>query len=114
VELQAFRIGAILIEAKDEDDGDIHLIVVDPAHASATMVVEFPAPACTRGAPAKLRRQMSQARAAFIRACGGPGRLTGTATITGVGFWDRPHAEGAASNGIELHPVLSFTGNCRH
>jgi hypothetical protein len=113
VELQVFRISAILSEAKDEDDGDMHLIVGDPAHASATLVVEFPAAACARHAPARLRRQMSRARSAFIRACGGAGYLHGAATITGVGFWDRPHASGAAPNGIELHPVLSFKGKCR-
>ncbi len=35
--------------------------------------------------------------------------LTGTATINGVGFFDRPHATGHAPQGIELHPVLAFS-----
>ena len=36
-------------------------------------------------------------------------QLSGTATINGVGFFDRPHATGHAPGGIELHPVLFFT-----
>jgi hypothetical protein len=39
--------------------------------------------------------------------------ITGTATITGVGFFDFPHGQtGHAPNDIELHPVLKFTGTC--
>jgi hypothetical protein len=72
------------------------------------MVVEFPDPSCTNGATPKARRLMRRARAAFLKACGGEGLLAGTATITGVGFFDIPHALGAAANGIELHPVLGF------
>jgi hypothetical protein len=49
------------------------------------MIVEFPAFACTAGAPAALCRRMTAARAAFVRACGQPpATLAGTATITGV------------------------------
>jgi hypothetical protein len=34
-------------------------------------------------------------------------------TITGVGFWDAKHGQtGVAPNGIELHPVLGFAGDC--
>ena len=37
----------------------------------------------------------------------------GTATIDGVGFFDRLHGQaGVAPNGIELHPVLRFSGRC--
>src|SRR2546423_1809893 len=54
-------------------------------------------------------------RNAFFRACGIPSdsdftSLQGTATIRGVGFFDTIHGQrGVAPNGIELHPVLSFT-----
>ena len=39
----------------------------------------------------------------------------GTATITGVGFFDFQHGRrGVAPNAIELHPVLGFSSaNCR-
>jgi hypothetical protein len=38
-------------------------------------------------------------------------QLTGTATINGVGFFDRPHATGHAPFGIEIHPVLHFSSS---
>jgi hypothetical protein len=61
---------------------------------------------------------MDAARAALVAACGSPNtssfkNLTGTATLTGVGFFDIIHGQtGFAPNGIELHPVLSFSGSC--
>jgi hypothetical protein len=41
-------------------------------------------------------------------------QLKGTASITGVGFFDKNHNQfGRAPNAIELHPALSFTStNC--
>ena len=37
----------------------------------------------------------------------------GNVTVTAVGFWDILQGQtGVAPNGIELHPVLSFTGTC--
>ena len=63
---------------------------------------------------------MRQARADLASACGGeagssPVTLTGTATITGVGFFDVIHGQtGVAPNGIELHPALTFAStNCK-
>ncbi|HEX9202379.1 MAG TPA: lamin tail domain-containing protein, partial [Vicinamibacteria bacterium] len=39
--------------------------------------------------------------------------LTGSATITRVGFFDEIHHQsGVAPNGIEVHPALSFSGTC--
>jgi hypothetical protein len=40
--------------------------------------------------------------------------LKGTATVTGVGFFDIIHGQtGVAPNGIELHPVLRVSNsNC--
>jgi hypothetical protein len=41
--------------------------------------------------------------------------LTATATISGVGFFDKSHGQGGgAVNGVELHPVLRFSSStCR-
>jgi len=58
---------------------------------------------------------MRTARAALVGAFGQPSssqftNLTGTATVTGVGFFDFLHGQtGVAPNGIELHPVIGFT-----
>ena len=113
-----YTITARLAAFKVEDDSDIHLAVADPADPSATMIVEFPDPACDVQAAAGPQSQMTAARNAVIAACGQPGRsyvnLKGTATITGVFFFDRIHGQrGIAPNGAELHPALAFSGSCK-
>jgi hypothetical protein len=89
------------------------------------MIVEFPDAIHCRGAASSTKRaQMIAARGALTSACGQPPgpsaaflTLHGTATITGVGFFDIRHAtpqRGVAPNNIELHPVLAFrTSSCR-
>jgi hypothetical protein len=79
------------------------------------MIVEFPlAPTCTANATAGAKARMKNARNAFGAACGVPGvssftKLTGRATIRGIGFFDFFHNRtGVAPNEIELHPVLRF------
>jgi hypothetical protein len=117
-EKQVYRINVIFdslpgkkLGFKLEDDSDIHLAVRDSA--GTTMIVEFPDPACTVGA--RYRLAMKRARAALIAACGQPPRgsyreLHGTATITGVFFFDFfHHQRGVSPNVSELHPVLGFT-----
>jgi len=83
------------------------------------MIAEFPNSGCVRDAGATSRRKMATARAALLRSCG-PARtarfrlLSGTATITGVAFFDVIHGQrGVAPNAIELHPVLSFKAMTR-
>ena len=121
VERRTYRVKARLVEAKFEDDQDIHLVIADLHHSSQTMIVEFPASNCVRPAAPTRRRQMIQARKNLIRACGYPSAadftsLQGTALITGVGFFDFIHGQtGVAPNGIELHPVLAFGhSRCGH
>jgi hypothetical protein len=118
-EKQVYRIKAIFDSLPgsklgfklEPNDSDIHLAVRDPQ--GATMIVEFPDPACTAGA--RYRLAMKRARAALVAACGRPpkGRfreLHGQATITGVLFFDFfHHQRGVSPNVVELHPVLGFT-----
>jgi hypothetical protein len=82
------------------------------------MIVELPSAGCA--ARSFVAPRMRRARAAFTRACGaqmssGFSTLQGTATVTGVGFFDfRHHQRGVALNGIELHPLLRFSATgCR-
>ena len=116
-ETTTYRVHARLVESKFEDDMEFHLVIADP-RTGGTMIVEFPAFSCTRTARPALRGRMRAARLAFIRACGLPSasefdQLRGTATITGVGFFDYDHGQsGVAPNAIELHPVLGFKGSC--
>jgi hypothetical protein len=105
---------AVLQSMRKEDDSDIHLVIADPK-LGGTMIVEFPSSTCTIGGTGIERRAMRQARADLATACGGephssPVALAGTATITGVGYFDPIHGQtGVAANGIELHPVLAFS-----
>jgi hypothetical protein len=110
VERTVYRVRVALVKMTLEDDGDIHLIVADPRHTRATMIVELPDTRCPPTSASAKVVSMRNARAALTRACGravaAKRFLKGRATITGVGFFDPlPHR---APNGIELHPVLSF------
>jgi hypothetical protein len=118
-ERTVYHVTALLMMMRREDDSDIHLVLADPK-LGGSMIAEFPASSCTVGADAKERTAMDNARDDLAAACGGlpgstPRTLTGTATLTGVGFFDPIHGQaGVAPNGIELHPVLSFTSaNCK-
>lgn len=124
VETTTYRIQAELIEARhiagkaSDGDQDIHLVVANRREAPReTMVVEFPHPDCVpKNADSRKKKQMADARAAFEKACERPPKSgfrlydKGSATVTGVGFWDVRHGKpkGAAPNYIELHPVLGF------
>src|SRR5689334_15089410 len=119
VERTTFRVRAKLVEMKLEADSDIHLVVADPNRTSVTMIAELPSSSCNAGATPKARLEMADARKAFIASCGAASsgsfrKLNGTATVTGVGFFDQIHGQtGVAPNGIELHPVVGFSGRCR-
>jgi hypothetical protein len=116
VERQTIRVRAQVLEAKVEDDSDIHLVIAPRSHRGKTMIVEFPAPHCV-ASPFK-RPEIRAARRSLLSRCPAIGSsdftlLHGNVVITGVGFWDILHGQtGVAPNGIELHPVLSFTGTC--
>ena len=117
VERTTFRVQAKLVEVKLEADNEIHLVIADPTRTGATLIAEFPLASCTARATPRARLKMRSARKALIAACGSPSssfrRLSGTATIAGVGFFDQIHGQtGVAPNGVELHPVVSFSGRC--
>jgi hypothetical protein len=117
-EMRTWRLRVRLLWQKLEDDSDVHLVVADPK-TRRTMIAELPSPDCV-GAAAGVAAQMAAARAALARACGPATtsftRLSGTATIDGVAFFDFAHGQrGAAPNEVELHPVLRLTpgpGSC--
>jgi hypothetical protein len=116
IEKQVYRVRAQVVTATIEDDGDIHLVIATRGHRRQTMITEFPDPACvdSRFKRAEIRR----ARSAMLDACGPISSssftdLRGKVMVSGVGFWDEIHGQtGVAPNGIELHPVLGFTGTC--
>lgn len=115
-EYRVYRVKAQLVAAKQEEDSDIHLVIAQPGKSSHTMIVEFPSKSCV----GKVRRkQMARARTDFLGSCPKIGTsrfklLRGNVTVSGVAFFDVIHGQrGVAPNGIELHPVLSFSGRCQ-
>ena len=114
VETTNYRVAARLVEMKLEEDRDIHLVIAVPSAPSKTMITEFPDTTCNGAASSPKKAAMARARSRLIRACGEPSsssfrHLTGSATLTGIGFFDIPHGQtGVAPNAIELHPVLKF------
>jgi hypothetical protein len=127
VELTVYHLVAVhLVEARIEDDGDIHLVIGNHVTA-AHMIVEFPNTLCKGASVSAHKAEMEQARTNFATLCGlptwatrfqktSPKQLSGFASLEGVGFFDLPHPipqSGVAPNNIELHPVLQFSAtNC--
>lgn len=117
VETTIYTVRAKLVSMKVEEDSDMHLVIADPT-TGGTMIVEFPSDGCTTSTITKLRSKIRAARQALLAACGAAStgsfrQLNGTATISGIGFFDFKHGQtGVAPNAIELHPVTAFSGKC--
>jgi hypothetical protein len=116
VETTLWRVRARLAGYRIEADGDLHLVLTDPASGRA-MIGEIPAPYCTTSPKGQA---FAGARAAVERIghhrasrkywwwLDYRGATPPLVEVTGYGFWDVPHDQtGAARNAIELHPVLS-------
>jgi len=117
-EVRTYRVHVAIIGAARMDDHDIHLVIAPRAHHKRTMITEFPDTACNGAVSSPKKAAMKAARAALVDTCPPIGstfkKLAGKATLIGVGFFDDVHGQpGVAPNGIELHPVLSFTGTCK-
>jgi len=109
IESTVFSVHATLTSFKLEaDDSDYHLILDDGE--GHTMITEIPSTDCIGTSPFK--SAIGDVRAMFFtRFHPGPSfKDTSTdVTVTGVGFFDQIHGQrGVATNGIELHPVLSI------
>jgi hypothetical protein len=116
-EVTMYTVQARVLAFKLEEDMDVHLVVSEPDDPAATMIVEFPdAAQCTGAVASAQAEEMRSARLALVATFGQPAatrfvELSGLATITGVAFFDSLHGQrGVAPNGIELHPVLGFSG----
>ena len=120
VETTNYRVRARLIEFKREEDKDIHLVIgvpSSPAEDDDRRVPRHHLPGCP---PIAEEGADGPGPPALVAACGQPSsssfhQLQGTATVTGVGFFDILHGQtGVAPNGIELHPVLRLSSlNCQ-
>jgi hypothetical protein len=112
VEVTTYEVEAFLAGWHNAADGDIHLILADPANQQATLIAEIPSPECAGACASGLAARYGQARIAFEQLLKRSNPLDKplVVRVTGVGFFDRPHNQlGAAPNCIELHPVLALT-----
>ncbi len=114
-ELQVWRVTAQITKYKREGDSDIHLILFD---AGTYGIAEMPAAGCVPK-KARARKAIINARKKFEAACGKATsswkQLGAVVTISGVGFWDKPHTQNPhAPNFAELHPVtaIKFISGC--
>src|SRR4051794_684629 len=97
-ERNVFTVVAAVTGIRDEDDGDLHLLL---RSGGAQMIAPAPQAVCTTRARLRYRSAMALARL-LVRVCA-------RAKITGVAFFDLKHGQtGVAPNGIELHPILGF------
>jgi hypothetical protein len=110
-----WRLSAQIIKFKREGDSDIHLILFD---GGTYGIAEMPAAACVPK-KARARKAIINARKKFEAACGKATsswkQLGAVVTISGVGFWDKPHTQNPhAPNFAELHPVtaIKFISGC--
>jgi hypothetical protein len=107
-----YTVKARFLFYRAEEDGDIHLVLQDPANESQTLVAEIPDPAGL--APeSPFAAEIAKLRNAFERRWPPSGsRRNGQQILvaaTGIGFFDLRHnALGSAPNGFELHPLLGL------
>lgn len=110
-ERQTYKLRATLTQYKLEADGDIHLVLSD---GHRTLIAEIPDPTCV-ASNSRFTTGIKNARTAFTKVY--PVSTSWrypkhVVTVTGVGLFDPPHGQtGAASDHLELHPVVSFTNS---
>ncbi|HLB39478.1 MAG TPA: hypothetical protein VJM84_03425 [Actinomycetota bacterium] len=116
VETHVFRVHARIVHAVLEADGQIHVALSSRDNVHHRLGVTFADPTCLDGS--WLQAEQVAARTAFLQACGpmdvgSPLALKGMVTVTAAGFFNVGGTESSPSpNGLELAPVLGFSGSC--
>lgn len=114
VELTRYRIHALLLGFKRENDRDYHLVLASPQDKSITMVAEIPSGTCT---PASISKQEAMLQTWLVKKFGhpkAPVRMLKLhpprrVVVEGIGFFDFLHGQtGVAPNGIEIHPITKI------
>jgi hypothetical protein len=108
LERQVWRVRAVIVKDRLQDDGDIQVILLG---GHSYLIAELPAPACL-SRTTRARAAIVRARRRYKQGCGSPSRSWrnqgAVAYLSGVGFWDLPNRHpGHAKNYAELHPVTS-------
>jgi len=111
IEETIYSVTAMLVSFKAEDDSDYRLVLAD--EEGHTIVAAIPSPGCSTGGV--FAQDIATARSVFDSKLSVSGQLRTTAIpveVRGIGFFNFLEGQqGAAPNGIEIHPVtaISFT-----
>ena len=112
VEQTIYTVKAKLLLCRREADGDYHLVLQDLA-TDSTIVAEIPDPTrVSTASPWKslIRKARTSFAAQFHPTSARKDEGLMLITVRGVGFFDKRHdSEGAALNGLELHPILRYS-----
>jgi hypothetical protein len=101
-ELSVYRVRAKLKRILGGSDGDVHLILADPAEPSRTMIAEIPNPLFAVGSG--FGEVFAAERAEVQRHPRAQGEMV---EVIGIGFFDY-YTGGRVTNGFELHPVIGL------
>lgn len=108
-ERRVYCVEAWLLYARPQEDGDLHLALLDVGDETSEMVAEIPEPRCTVVCRSPYASVFAAARATVERRLATDTTGVLRVVVAGVGFFDRKHGQsGAAPNYFELHPVLSI------
>jgi hypothetical protein len=102
-ECRVFRVRGIILETRPvQSDGDVHVVLGDPANRIRFLVAEIPDYACAVGS--RYASDFAEARRTVDALPEGI-----EVEVEGVAFWYDDHGQlGASPNDIELHPVLKI------
>ncbi len=101
-ETTVFRVRATFRRMFDGADGDMHLVLADPADPSRVLIAEIPLPLFSIGSG--LGARFGSEREAVRGRLPPRGQMV---EVTGVGFFDY-HRHRKRDNGLELHPVIGL------
>ena len=108
-ERRVYCVEAYIIDARPQDDGDIHLSLIDAIDGRSEMIAEVPEPRCTGVCRSPYVEVFGRVRQQVERQLARWTSDTLRVILVGVGFFDRNHGQsGAAPNWFELHPILAI------
>jgi hypothetical protein len=106
LENQLFRVKANLVKYEAENDGDVKLFLADPSDPSILLLAEVPEGECVAASYAP---KLDAVRAELKKRFGNSSPAKPVSiTVEGVGYWGFIRGGQTASNGLQLHPVLSI------
>jgi hypothetical protein len=98
VEKQRFRVTGTVTKVESEADGDMKLFLASD-DGGTRLVAEVPETECVAAA---IQPQLKKVKKALRGVKAGA-----KVTLEGVGYWGYVRESETATNGIQLHPVLS-------